>query len=93
MDSVNYYRGWWQPKHLSRQEIEEMRKNMKKVPVIELQAEIYHNQETKNVESILTNLPKTETTNVSTPHTDLITRPNWYHRLRNRLQHIFTSSS
>jgi len=40
-------------KHLSRAEIEKMKKSMKKVPEIQLKSDIYHEHEITEAENIL----------------------------------------
>lgn len=60
VDTINRYIWWW-PKHLSPGEIEEMRKNMKKVPIIQLQSDIYHEKEVGNAEEVLWHITETET--------------------------------
>lgn len=90
-DPINQYSWWWQTKHLSREEIEEMRRNMKKVPVIQLQSDVYHEKEVDAAENILGNindLPVTtpeQTTQESVQHISL--RQQFIHRL----QQLFTS--
>lgn len=52
MDSLNYAPGSYK-KHLSSAEIQRMKKAMKKVPVLQLQSDIYHNKEAQDAENIL----------------------------------------
>lgn len=54
------YRGGWHKKHITKQEIEDMKKNMKKVPVISLKSDIYHEREEQEAEHILEKIPHTE---------------------------------
>lgn len=63
MDAPGSYRWGTYKQHISRKEIENMKKNMKKVPVIQLKTEIYHNKEIHEAEKILENISslKTET--------------------------------
>ena len=42
-----------------------MKKNMKKVPVIQLKSDIYHNKEVDEAEHILKNIPNNHTENPS----------------------------
>ena len=53
MDNISVYAWGGQTKHLSRREIDSMKKNMKKVPVIQLKAEVYHNKEAVEADAIL----------------------------------------
>jgi hypothetical protein len=53
MDAPGIYSGGSQKKHISKKEIEEMKKNMKKVPVISLKGDIYHEREEKEAEKEL----------------------------------------
>lgn len=48
-----YY--WWnkRPRPMTRKEIEEMKKNMRKVDVVHKKAEEYRKKEEKNVDKIL----------------------------------------
>ncbi|MEI8009378.1 MAG: hypothetical protein WCI00_08740 [bacterium] len=53
MDIPRSYRGGTYTQHISRKEIENMKKNMKQVPVIQLKTEIYHTKEINEAEKIL----------------------------------------
>lgn len=44
---------WWWKMTLSKKEIENMKKNMKKVPIIQLKSDIYHKSEEVNAEKII----------------------------------------
>ena len=46
---------WWWTYHVSRKEIEKIKKNMKKVPVIEKKAEIYHQNQDIEAEIFIDN--------------------------------------
>lgn len=48
-----YIGGWYRPQRLSAKEIAKMKKNMKKVPTIQLKSEIYHNREEQEAEKLL----------------------------------------
>ena len=50
------YRGGNYPQHLSKREIEKMKKNMKKVPVIQFKSDIYHKKEEEEAEKILASI-------------------------------------
>jgi hypothetical protein len=52
-DPINVFGGWSGVKHLSAREIEKMKKNMKRVPEIQLKSDIYHSQEITEAEWIL----------------------------------------
>ena len=56
MDTPGAYRWGTYTQHLSRKEIENMKKNMKKIPIIQLKTEIYHNKEVNEAEKILGNI-------------------------------------
>ena len=56
MDIPRSYRGGTYKQHISRKEIENMKKNMKQVPVIQLKTEIYHTNEINEAEKILGNI-------------------------------------
>lgn len=47
-------------KHLSRREIQEMKKNMQKVPYIQMKSDMYHEQESKEVDQILEEIVQPE---------------------------------
>lgn len=53
MDSLWTYVWWSHPKHLSKKEIEKMKKNMKKVPIIQSKSDNYHIKEEIEAEKIL----------------------------------------
>jgi hypothetical protein len=52
-DPINVFGGGAGVKHLSSSEIEKMKKNMKKVPEIQLKSDIYHRQEITEADEIL----------------------------------------
>jgi len=56
MDAPGMYRGGWHKKYISKKEIEKMKKNMKKVPVISLKSDIYHKKEVEEAEKLLSNI-------------------------------------
>lgn len=49
-DSMFGYKGWWRPKPLTRWEIEQMKKTMKKVPIIKAKSDEYHKKEEKQAD-------------------------------------------
>lgn len=53
MDTPGAYRGGGYVKHLSKKEIENMKKNMKKVPIIQSKSDNYHLKEEIEAEKIL----------------------------------------
>ncbi len=53
MDAPGAYRGWTYKQYISPKEIKEMKKNMKKVPIIQLKSDIYHNKEKQEAEKLL----------------------------------------
>ena len=76
MDIPWAYRWGMYTQHLPPKEIAKMKKNMKKVPVIQLKSDIYHTQEIHEAENILENissLPKE-----TTLPTETQTQNNWY---------------
>lgn len=89
MDIPWLYRGWNYKKHLSRKEIENMKKNMKKVPEIQLKTEIYHNKEIHEANNILDK--------ISSPPTPIILsssesqKNTWYLQNFISLRHRFIS--
>ena len=56
MDAPSAYMWGGYTQHLSPREIEKMRKNMKKVPIIESKAAKYHEKEEEEAEKILSKL-------------------------------------
>ena len=69
MDAPWSYRWWGYTQHISRKEIEKMKKNMKKVPVIQLKTEIYHTKEVNEADKILGELSSLEVESLSPPQT------------------------
>ena len=67
MNAPGIYKGWGHKKYISQKEIEHMKKNMKKVPIISLKSDIYHKKEIQEAEHILEEIPqiKTEQENTS----------------------------
>jgi hypothetical protein len=47
-------------KHMSRREIQEMKKNMQKVPYIQMKSDMYHEQESQQVDAILEGITQSE---------------------------------
>ncbi|MCX6823146.1 MAG: hypothetical protein NTX91_04110 [candidate division SR1 bacterium] len=58
-EPINTFGGGYRPQHLSRSEIEKMKKSMKKVPEIQLKSDIYHEHEITEADSILGNISPT----------------------------------
>lgn len=56
MDAPLAYIGWGFKKKLSRREIENMKKNMKKVPIIKQKSDTYHDKEAEEAEKLLAQL-------------------------------------
>lgn len=56
MDAPWIYIWATHPKRLSRREIENMKKNMKKVPIIAAKSDIYHQKEEQEAEKLLSQL-------------------------------------
>jgi len=46
---------WWWTYYASKKEIEKMKKNMKKLPVIQKKAEIYHKEQVNEAEKFINN--------------------------------------
>ncbi len=69
MDAPGAYRWGNYKQYLSPKELEKMKKNMKKVPVIQLKSDIYHNQEANEAEKILWKIPTTNTETIPIPET------------------------
>lgn len=53
MDAPGLYRGGTYKKRVDPKEIEKMKKNMKKVPIIEYKSDIYHLKEEQEAEKLL----------------------------------------
>ncbi len=53
-DMAPAYRWGGYKQTLSKEEIEKMRKNMKKIPVIESKSDLYHLKESKEAQQLLT---------------------------------------
>ncbi len=91
MDAPGAYVWWWYKQHISRREIEKMKKNMKKVPVIQLKKEIYHDHEIYEAEKILQQIDQEE--NLKIP---IIPLPQqhlpWYKKILHSIYHYFNSS-
>jgi hypothetical protein len=67
-----------------------MKRNMKKVPVIQLKTEIYHNHESHEADRILNNIAQEKTltkeqVNITNPHIP------WYKKTIDYVYHYFTS--
>lgn len=48
-----WYHGWWRPKRMSKKQIDEMIKNMKKTWIIKKKSNEYHKKEEIEAEDIL----------------------------------------
>lgn len=76
--------------HLSSRQIATMKKNMKKVPVIQLKSDIYHKTEEQEAENILENIPHTHPSTVQiSPTTTSISLKNTIQLLRKRFISLF----
>lgn len=56
MDAPSSYRGGTYKQHISPKDIEKMKKNMKKVPIIESKSDLYHLKEEKEAEKLLSKI-------------------------------------
>lgn len=56
MDTPGGYRGWSYKQYISPKDLEKMKKNMKKVPIIESKADRYHLKEEQEAEDLLDKL-------------------------------------
>ncbi|MEI6773663.1 MAG: hypothetical protein WCL18_02315 [bacterium] len=77
--------------HLSPREIEKMKKNMKKVPVIQLKTEIYHNKEIDEADKILKSIPP-NTPQQTTSQIEANNYLPWYKKIWHYIYNSFTSS-
>ena len=91
MDAPGAYVWWWYKQHIWRREIEKMKKNMKKVPVIQLKKEIYHDQEIHEAEKILKQIDQEEIqqTPIITPIQEHLP---WYKQILHYIYRYFNSS-
>lgn len=48
-----WYHGWWLPKRMTKKQIEEMLKNMRKTKIISEKSDKYHKDEEKMADDIL----------------------------------------
>lgn len=88
MDSLWSYTPRAQKKHISSWEIQRMKKAMKKVPVLQLQSDIYHTQEVNEAENMLGWLIEKNSND------ELSLLPSWIPWAHNRWQRLmvyFTS--
>ena len=91
MDTPGVYTWGIYKQHISSREIEKMKKNMKKVPVIQLKTEIYHNKESNEADILLKKLPQEkiqQTNNGNIVDSQL----PWYKKILPYIYHLFTSS-
>lgn len=93
---------WWWKMWISKKEIENMKKNMKKVPIIQLKSDIYHKSEEVNAEKIINKVTEaTETSRVSKDWNnvknlkkesklvvDNWNKKNWFYKLIDRVWKI-----
>ncbi len=89
---------WWWSYYLSKKDIEKMRKNMKKVPVIQKKSEIYHKNQDKEAESFIDNSLENEVLKQS----DTTTNGNnnerldeiwWWNKLANKFKNLIFKKS
>lgn len=92
MDAPGWYVWGVYKQHISRREIENMKKNMKKVPIIQLKTEIYHNKEAEEAETILKNISQEKIQNTTNPVLSKYQLP-WYKKILRYLSQYFTPSS
>jgi len=62
MDISWAYRGGTYKKRVDPKEIEKMKKNMKKVPIIELKSDVYHLKEEQEAEKLLAKIHENNNT-------------------------------
>ena len=68
-----------------------MKKNMKKVPVIQLKSDIYHNKEVDEAEHILKNIPNNHTENPSSHLSENTEKHIWFFEKIQLLRERFIS--
>ena len=94
MDSISTYLPGSYAKHISASEIQRMKKAMKKVPVLQLQSDIYHNKEAEEAEKILWDLnhqPEHENIPSVALHSSIKVASPRYRRYWKAITHYFTS--
>lgn len=92
VDALGNYRWWSYTKSISWKEIEVMKKNMKKVPTIQLKSDVYHNKEAIEAEDILKKITR-QNDLWSEEEQQIIKnkRLPWYKRPFHRIAHFFIS--
>jgi hypothetical protein len=70
-----------------------MKQNMKKVPIISLQGDVYHNKEAKEADFMLKDIAIISSDEKTADRNNEQDHIPWYRKLLSTLQHLFTSSS
>lgn len=91
MDTLGAYTWGTYKQHISKREIERMKKNMRKVPAIQTKKETYHNKEVNEAEKILKNISTEEIQTINTSITQEIYLP-WYKKIFQHIRNYFIPS-
>lgn len=92
MDTPGSYTWWGYTQHISRREIEKMKKNMKKVPGIQLKTEIYHTQEAHEADKILHTLYQENNHHIINTAQATNSHIPWYKKILQFISNYFTPS-
>lgn len=90
MDTPGVYIWGAYKQRISPREIANMKKNMKKVPIIQLKTEIYHNKEMNEAETILKKIPQEKPQQIA--NNTLNNQLPWYKKIVQQIYNYFTSS-
>lgn len=92
---------WWWAYYISRREIEKMKKNMKKVPIIQKKSELYHKNQNKEADLFIENeLERSNIIawdmlikkNISNKANNVWLRNNLIYKLKNLFFNIFNGN-
>lgn len=92
---------WWWAYYISRREIEKMKKNMKKVPIIQKKSELYHKNQNKEADLFIENeLERSNIIawdmlikkNISNKTNNVWLRNNLIYKLKNLFFNIFNGN-
>lgn len=90
---INESFSWWSGSlYISKSHIKNMKKNMRKVPIIQTKSDIYHSKEDEEAEDIISSIDKIPSTTTMIENVlseDNMTKDNLFEKLITKLKNLF----
>lgn len=89
---INESFSWWSGSlYISKSHIKNMKKNMRKVPIIQIKSDIYHKKEDVEAENIISSIDKESTTSIviDVNNRNKTENTSWFEKLIIKLKNLF----